>query len=339
MRLSIIILNWNGRSMIEQFLPSVVKYSPEAEIVVADNASTDESSKFLSDNYPTVRQIILDCNYGFAEGYNRAIAQVNSEYILLLNNDVEVTDGWLDPLLTYMDANINVAACQPKLLCHWEKDSFEYAGACGGYIDLLGYPYCRGRIFDTVEQDFGQYDTTTKVTWATGAALLIRNSVFREVGGLDKRFFAHQEEIDLCWRLRARGYDIVCIPDSVVFHFGGGTLKKDNPQKTYLNFRNNLFLLYKNLPMHRLWWVMSIRTVLDAMAAMVFLLKGKRGDAAAIWKAHKDFQIKKKGFKEDRLQNLQKQKVSTQKILSRHCILFQYYALSRKTFNQLPKFQ
>ena len=246
--IAIVILNWNGASMLRKFLPSVLKYSQEAEVIVADNASKDDSLKVMETEFPEVRTIVLDKNYGFAEGYNQALRQVEAEYYLLLNSDVEVTEGWLQPMLTYMDAHEDVVACQPKLRCEWNRSMLEYAGACGGYIDYLGYPFCRGRVFNTVEEDLGQYDTVVPVLWATGAALMIRSKLYWEAGGLDARFFAHQEEIDLCWRLRARGYKIVCVPQSVVYHVGGASLPKQNSKKTFLNFRNNMILLYKNLP-------------------------------------------------------------------------------------------
>ncbi|MCR4922070.1 MAG: glycosyltransferase family 2 protein, partial [Bacteroidaceae bacterium] len=265
-RIAIVILNWNGRRMLERFLPSVLAHSAGADVIVADNASSDDSLEWLSARYPAVGRIVLDRNYGFAEGYNRALQQVENEMYLLLNSDVEVGEGWLGPLLEYMDAHPECAACQPKLRCEWQRDAFEYAGAAGGFIDAWGYPYCRGRLMATVERDEGQYDEPMSVMWATGAALLIRRDDYWEAGGLDGRFFAHQEEIDLCWRLRSRGRGVACVPSSVVYHLGGGTLPKDNPQKTFLNFRNNLLLLYKNLPEERLRPVMRWRFWLDALA-------------------------------------------------------------------------
>ena len=255
--LSIVILNWNGAAMLRRFLPSVIQHSAEsADIVVADNASTDDSVEVLKTEFPGVRIISLDKNYGFAEGYNRALQQVESDFYLLLNSDVEVTDGWLTPLLDFMVSHPECAACQPKLLAETARDTFEYAGACGGYIDRYGYPFCRGRLFETVEKDYGQYDDVAEVLWATGACLLIRRDDYRKVGGLDSRFFAHNEEIDLCWRLCNLGRKVYCVPQSKVFHVGGGTLPKGNPKKTFLNFRNNLTMLYKNLPESELAHVM-----------------------------------------------------------------------------------
>ena len=252
MKVSIVILNWNGVDMMRRFLPSVVANSPEADIIVVDNGSTDDSLLYLETEMPQVRRVLLDKNYGFAEGYHRGLKEVESPYYLLLNSDVEVREGWLQPMLSYMDAHPEVAACQPKIRCQWAPEYFEYAGASGGFIDAYGYPFCRGRIFSTVEKDEGQYDDVLPVLWATGASLMIRSRDYWEVGGLDGRFFAHQEEIDLCWRLRSRGRGVVVVPQSVVYHLGGGTLPQGNPRKEYLNFRNNMLLLYKNLPEDRL---------------------------------------------------------------------------------------
>lgn len=308
--------------MMKRFLRGVVENSPEAEVVVADNASTDGSMAWLTCEMPEIRQIVLDRNYGFAEGYNQALRQVEAEYYLLLNSDVEVTAGWLKPMLQYMEAHPEVAACQPKLRCQWNPQMLEYAGACGGYIDWLGYPYCRGRVQAHVEQDRGQYDTIAPVLWASGAALMIRTSDYWEAGGLDGRFFAHQEEIDLCWRLRARGRGIVCIPQSVVFHVGGGTLPKENPRKTYLNFRNNLLLLYKNLSEKELPRVMWRRRYLDALASAFFLVKGEWGAFKAVWKGRRDFWRMRDDFRKDREENLRRTVVDPIPEIRRKCILW-----------------
>ena len=284
--LSIVILNWNGAAMLRRFLPSVIQES--ADIVVADNASTDDSVEVLKTEFPGVRIISLDKNYGFAEGYNRALQQVESDFYLLLNSDVEVTDGWLTPLLDFMVSHPECAACQPKLLAETARDTFEYAGACGGYIDRYGYPFCRGRLFETVEKDYGQYDDVAEVLWATGACLLIRRDDYWKVGGLDSRFFAHNEEIDLCWRLCNLGRKVYCVPQSKVFHVGGGTLPKGNPKKTFLNFRNNLTMLYKNLPESELAHVMMVRRVLDYVAALKMLIADKNvGEFMAVCRARK----------------------------------------------------
>ena len=287
-KIAVVILNWNGCDMMRQFLPSVVKGSqPEGCVIVADNGSTDESLKMLTEEFPEVIQLPLPQNYGFAEGYNQALQQIDAPYYLLLNSDVEVTEGWLRPLLHYMEQHPEVAACQPKLLSQRNKQMFEYAGAAGGYLDHYGYPFCRGRIFADVEADEGQYDTIRPILWATGAALMIRKKDWQLSGGLDGRFFAHMEEIDLCWRLRARGRQLVCIPDSVAYHVGGGTLEAGNPRKTFLNFRNNLFMLYKNLPSDELRPVMRTRTLLDWVATLKFLLTGDLPNFKAVRRARK----------------------------------------------------
>lgn len=334
-KLSIVILNWNGVDMMRRFLPSVIQNSGEAEIVVADNGSTDDSLAMLSKEFPMVRQVVLDRNYGFAEGYNRGLQPIEAEYYLLLNSDVEVREGWLAPMLQYMDAHPEVAACQPKLMCQWKPTDFEYAGACGGYIDALGYPYCRGRVMGTVEEDCGQYDDIVPVLWATGACLLIRSKDYWEVGGLDGRFFAHQEEIDLCWRLRSRGRGVVCVPQSVAYHLGGGTLPQGNPRKTFLNFRNNLLLLYKNLPDEKLKSVMRIRFWLDALASVQFLLTMQWGSFLAVWKARKEFYRMKSGFQKDREANLRLTTLSPVPEQSTFSLLWQYYVKGKKTYSQL----
>lgn len=336
MKLGIVILNWNGADMLRRFLPSVIEHSPEAEIIVADNGSTDDSLKVLAEQFPHIRTILFDHNYGFAEGYNKAIAQVECDLCLLLNSDVRVEAGWLEPMLDYMEAHPEVAACQPKIRCEWAPEKLEYAGACGGYMGRMGFPFCRGRILGTVERDEGQYDSIATVAWATGAALLIRRNVYMEAGGLDARFFAHQEEIDLCWRLRSRGYGIVCIPQSVVYHVGGGTLPKESPQKAYLNFRNNLLLLYKNMPKRRFCLVMHCRRLMDAAAALHFLVGGHWAACWAVVRAHIDFHHMRKDFKADRDRNLALSVVPASQILSPVNLLWQYYARGRHKFSQLP---
>ena len=336
MLLSIVILNWNGADMLRRFLPSVIEHSPEAEVIVADNGSTDESLQLLAKQFPGIRVLTFDHNYGFAEGYNKAIAQVESELCLLLNSDVRVEEGWLQPMLNYMEQHPEVAACQPKIRCEWAPHMLEYAGACGGYIGRLGFPFCRGRILGTVERDEGQYDSIASVAWATGAALLIRRDIYINAGGLDGRFFAHQEEIDLCWRLRSRGYGIVCIPQSVVYHVGGGTLPKESPRKAYLTFRNNLLLLYKNLPEKTFNRVMHCRRLLDAAAALHFLVGGHWAACRAVLKAHRDFRRMRPDFKADRDRNLALSTVPADRILSPINLLWQYYARRRHLFSQLP---
>lgn len=279
--------------MLRTYLPSVVMscqpsaLSDQIEVVVADNGSTDESLKVLAEEFPTVRTIVLDQNYGFAEGYNRAIEATQSEYVVLLNSDVETPEGWLTPLLDYMDAHPEVAAVQPKIRSWKDKRYFEHAGAAGGYLSALGYPYCRGRRFGRVEEDHGQYDTVAEVEWTSGACTCVRTKIYRELGGLDASFFAHMEEIDLCWRMRNRGWKLACVPASTVYHLGGGSLNYGNPRKVYLNFRNNLVMIYKNSRWR--WCILSVRFFLDYAAAAMFLLSGKKDAAKAVCQARRDY--------------------------------------------------
>ena len=283
--------------MLRTYLPSVVAHTalPECEVIVADNGSTDNSLEVMKQEFPSVRTIVLDCNYGFAEGYNRAIAQVSSEYVVLLNSDVEVTEGWLSPLLDYLDAHPETAAVQPKIRSWRKREYFEHAGAAGGYLSWLGYPYCRGRRFGRVEQDHGQYDTVAEIDWTTGAAMCVRREVYVSCGGLDAAFFAHMEEIDLCWRMRNKGWKLACVPQSTVFHLGGGALSYDNPRKTFLNFRNNLLMIYKNRPFP--WVVLSIRFFLDYAAAAMYLLTGKKGSAKAVLDARREYKQMRQAYK------------------------------------------
>ena len=334
-KVAVVILNYNGAQMLRRFLPSVLEFSSEAEVVVADNASTDDSLEVMRREFPAVRLVCLDKNHGFADGYNYALREVSSDYYLLLNSDVEVTRGWLAPLLAFTDANDDVAACQPKLLSYKEKSLFEYAGAAGGFLDRYGYPFCRGRIFDAVEKDNGQYDSVSEVLWATGAALMIRSADYWSAGGLDGTFFAHMEEIDLCWRLRARGRRIVCVPESVVYHVGGATLNKSNPRKTFLNFRNNLLMLYKNLPAGELAQVMRRRALLDYVAAAKFLLSGNVGDFKAVVAARREFARVKDSYAAVRKENLGKAVRDDIPERVNFSILWQYYAKGRKLFSNL----
>ena len=337
-KISVVILNWNGVGMLQKFLPGVIKYSQGegVEVCVADNGSTDESVVWLQTYCPDVRLIVLGKNYGFADGYNMALQQVEAEYVVLLNSDVEVTPHWLDPLMEYMDAHPEVAACQPKIRSERNKALFEYAGASGGYLDKYGYPFCRGRIFDVVEEDKGQYDTIQSIFWATGAALFIRLKDYREAGGLDGRFFAHMEEIDLCWRLRSRGRQLVCIPQSTVYHVGAATLKKENPRKTFLNFRNNLLMLYKNLPEKELKRVMFVRQVLDGVAALVFLLKGEKEAARAVLQARKEFKRIRPDFETSRAENMEKAVSAVIPERVDYSILWKFHAGRKKVFSSLP---
>ena len=338
MKTAVVILNWNGAAMLRRFLPSVIRHtSGVADIVVADNASTDDSLNLLKTEFPTVRIIMLDKNYGFAGGYNMALRQVEADYYVLLNSDVEVTPQWLDVLQDYMDAHPDCAACQPKLLSESQRDHFEYAGASGGFLDRYGYPYCRGRIFDVVEQDNGQYDMPVPVLWATGACLMVRSKDYWTAGALDERFFAHNEEIDLCWRLRIMGRSIWCLPASRVYHVGGGTLPKGNPRKTYLNFRNNLTMLYKNLPERDLRHVMRVRWWLDYVAALQTLVCNRNvGDFKAILRARRDFRAWKPQFGADRERIQQSRCGDESTERSAFSILWQYYVRRCKRYVQLP---
>lgn len=338
-KLAIVILNWNGAEMMRRYMPTVLEYSrDEAVVYVADNASTDDSLELLKKDFPEVKTIVLDKNWGFAEGYNKALRQVEAEYYLLLNSDIEVTPHWLTPLVDFMDANDDVAACQPKLLSIYNKVMFEYAGASGGYLDRFGYPFCRGRIFDTIEKDNGQYDQMADVLWATGAALFIRSRDYWDCGGLDGRFFAHNEEIDLCWRLCIRGRRVVCLPDSIVFHVGGGTLPKSNPMKTFLNFRNNLTMLYKCLPDSELRTVMFWRWVLDYVAAWETLIINRNwGDFCAIYRARRAFRRWRHDFDDDRRQIQQSRKAEKIPEQRSFSLLWQYYVKGRKAFSTLPQ--
>ncbi len=338
-KVAIVILNWNGRKMLEQYLPKLLEnLTVGAFVYVADNASTDDSMEWLRTNFPQVRLIQLERNWGFADGYNRALRQVEARYYVLLNSDVEVTPQWLEPLTQWLDANAEVAACQPKLRAVHDHASFEYAGAAGGFLDKYGYPFCRGRIFDTVETDHGQYDEPTEVLWATGACLMIRSKDYWEAGGLDARFFAHNEEIDLCWRLWLRGRKVVCLPQSVVYHVGGGTLPKGNPMKTYLNFRNNLTMLYKNLPERELRRVMCMRWLLDYVAAFQTLVFNRNvGDFKAIFRARRDFRKWLPQFRDDRRRIQQETVVSDVPTRVHYSILYRYYLKRKKYYSEIKQ--
>jgi len=287
---AVVVLNWNGKAWLEKFLLNLVNHSQVATVFVADNASTDDSVDYVKINFPTVKIIVNASNGGYAKGYNDVLKQIDAEYFVLINSDIEVTAGWLSPIISLMDSDKQIASCQPKILNYNSKTKFEYAGASGGFIDNLGYPFCRGRIFDDLEQDKGQYNDAVEVFWATGACLFVRSTHFWELGGLDEDFFAHQEEIDLCWRLKNKGYKIMVQPKSVVYHVGGGTLNAGSPFKTHLNFRNNLFMLFKNLPISSLFTTIPMRLVLDGVAALTFLNKEKGLEhVLAIAKAHFSF--------------------------------------------------
>ncbi len=332
-KVEIVILNWNGERFLKKFLPTVVQFADEAEIVVVDNDSKDNSLSFLRKNYPEhVKIITLAKNYGFAEGYNRGLEQITAEYYILLNSDVEVTQNWWQPLIELLDKNPKIAAVQPKIRAFHNKDHFEYAGACGGFLDKYGYPFCRGRILDTIEKDEGQYDSPMKVFWASGAAMAVRASVFHEAGGFDANFFAHMEEIDLCWRMQRMGYSVYCEPKSVVYHVGGGTLPNDSPFKLYLNFRNNLAMLYKNLQRSELLSVFFVRMCLDGIAALRFLLGGNFKAVGSIWKAHLYFY---RNFSRLAQQRKALAKASKKEVVRyEKSILWQYFVKKRRFFSK-----
>ncbi|EJW92831.1 glycosyltransferase, group 2 family protein [gut metagenome] len=336
-KVAVVILNWNGSDMLRKFLPSVLHYSlaDDVSVYVADNGSTDDSVVMLQKEFPDVRLILLPKNFGFAEGYNQALSQVEAVYVVLLNSDVEVTEHWLDPLVQYLDLHPEVAACQPKIRSWIHKSYFEYAGAAGGFMDRYGYPFCRGRMLNVVEEDRGQYDTVCPVFWVTGAALFIRLADYRTVGGLDGSFFAHMEEIDLCWRLRARGKALVCIPQSVVYHVGAATLKRENPRKTFLNFRNNLLMLYKNLPEEDLVKVLCVRMLMDYVAVLHFLLHGQAANAWAVLCARRAFGKMRSSLKSVRVENLQHTMLSQIPERMQCSLLVQFYLKGKKKFSHL----
>ena len=330
MKVSVVILNWNGCDMLRTFLPSVVRYSEGEgiEVCVADNGSTDASVTLLQQEFPSVRTIVLDQNYGFADGYNLALQQVDAEYVVLLNSDVEVTEHWLKPMIAYLDKHPEVAACQPKIRSQRQKEYFEYAGAAGGFIDKYGYPFCRGRIMGVVEKDEGQYDTVIPVFWATGAALFIRRADYVNVGGLDGRFFAHMEEIDLCWRLKNGGYTLKVVPSSVVYHLGGGSLPMNHPRKLFLNYRNNLLMLHKNLCAKQRKKIFFARVLLDTMAGGLFLLKGQWSNTRSVIRAYKAFREMRKAYP------VPESSISLSGIYPRSIVL-EYFLRGKKKFSDL----
>lgn len=327
---SVVILNYNGEKFLRQFLPSVIQFSNSAEIVVADNASTDQSLDILRAEFPTVRIIALDKNYGFCGGYNRALQHVAADYFVLLNSDIEVTANWLAPLQNLLDTHVDIAAVQPKILSWYHKNKFEYAGAAGGFIDSLGYPFCRGRVFNYIEEDHGQYNDQREVFWATGACFMIRSSIFRRFGGLDEDFFAHMEEIDLCWKIQRSGQKVFYCGTSAVYHVGAGTLGYESPRKTYLNFKNNLTLLVKHMNRRELLYKIPLRILLDWVAALVFIFEGKFKNGTSVLDAHAS-------FLQSLAKTLQKRKSLQHEFphypkdtVYRGVILFRYYLGSRK---------
>ncbi len=337
MRLSILILNWNGSHHLRKFLPSVVKYSNYdwVEIVVADNHSSDDSCEVILKEFPVVKYLQLDQNYGFAEGYNRVLKDNNAEYFLLLNSDVEVTENWLEPMLRIMDSNPLIAACQPKIKQLDHPEMFEYAGASGGFIDKYGYPFCRGRIINFQEQDHGQYDEPISVFWASGAAMLVRGKLWHEFNGFDSDFWAHMEEIDLCWRMKNRGFKVIVCPQSKVLHLGGGSLSYGSPQKIYLNFRNNLFLLYKNLPKGKLYKILILRMILDGVAALQFLVTGQFKAVSKILGAHRDFYRSLGKLRKKRNDLLPKTVTNHHPEIYKGSLIFDFFIAKKRKFSSL----
>jgi GT2 family glycosyltransferase len=337
--IAIVILNWNGLSLLQEFLPSVVKNSqfPNTTIYVVDNASTDDSITFLNQNYSDAVTIIQNTgNFGYAKGYNLGVAQLKEDYFILLNSDVEVTPNWLQPLVELMESDEMIGACQPKLLSYHNKTQFEYAGACGGFIDKLGYPFCRGRIFNEFEDDIGQYNDITDIFWASGAALVVRSDVFKKLKGFEEDFFAHMEEIDLCWRIHRLGYQVKVCPASVVYHLGGGTLNKINPKKTYLNFRNNRLMLTKNIDKKHFFSNLILRNILDTIAGVQVLCSGRFSESAAIFKALIDFHLLLPKWMKKRktLQHTFSDKHAV--LLYPKSIVIQHFIKKVKTYKDLP---
>ncbi|MBC8052802.1 MAG: glycosyltransferase family 2 protein [Sphingobacteriaceae bacterium] len=332
-KVSVVILNWNGKHYLEKFLPSVLKSSyPNVEVVVGDNASTDGSKEYISENFPTVTFISNKENMGFAGGYNAILSQVEADYFILLNSDVEVTETWIGPVIELMESDSSIAAAQPKLKDWNNKDQFEYAGAAGGFLDKFGYPFCRGRVFDTLEIDSGQYNESEEIFWASGAALFIKKNYWQEIGGFDADFFAHMEEIDLCWRLKNKGYKIMYCPDSVVYHVGGGTLNAENSYKTYLNFRNNLFMLLKNLPGEKVFGIIFLRFWLDFISLLKFLLEGRFKHAGAINRAHISFF---REFLKNKKKRIKTTASPNTKGLFKGSVVWEYFVRKKKLYTQI----
>ena len=336
-QIAIVILNWDGTNLLRQFLPSVIQFSKGdfTEIIVADNGSTDESLSILSKEFPEVKVLDLKQNFGFARGYNETLKQIDAGYFVILNSDVEVTAGWLEAPIRLMEADKKIAAVQPKILSYNQKTYFEYAGAAGGFIDRFGYPFCRGRIFDVVEADKGQYDDVVDIFWATGACIFVRSDLFREVGGFDADFWAHMEEIDLCWRLKNRGFRIVYTPESTVFHLGGGSLSYDNPKKLYLNFRNNLWLLYKNLPANQLFYILAVRMILDGVAAFKLLAEFNFNGIRSVLRAHYHFYLLLPELRRKRKQTAPFVDIELCSGRLAKSIVFQFYVRKKKRFSEI----
>ena len=331
-KVAVVILNWNGKKFLHDLLPTLIQHTPaDVDIVVGDNASTDGSVEFLQQQFPQIKIIQNDKNYGFAEGYNRVLDKVCAHYYVLLNSDVEVTANWIEPIIDMMEADNDIAVCQPKLLSFYNRDTFEYAGGAGGYIDKYGYPFCRGRMFTTLEKDNGQYNDTCEIFWATGAAMFVKSDIWKQLNGLDGDFFAHMEEIDFCWRAKNAGYKVYYCPQSVVYHIGGGTLPPSSPFKTFLNFRNNFSLLFKNLPKQQLLYILPARVLLDLVAACKFLAEKKPKEFTAVIKAHWEFYKQIPKLKHKRKEITQR-KVSN---IYNGNIVLEYYLKGKKEFSRL----
>ncbi len=335
-KVAVVILNWNGEGYLRKFLPTLLMHTPSAiaDIYIADNASCDGSVDYVKHAHPNIKLILFDENHGFAGGYNRALEKIDADYYILLNSDIEVTANWIRPVIRIMENDLSVAACMPKIKSFSRKEYFEYAGAAGGYIDFLGYPFCRGRLLQTVEKDHGQYDDMKNIFWATGACMFIRGTAFKETGGFDADFFAHMEEIDLCWRLKKKGLKIVYVPDAVVFHVGGGTLPNESPYKLFLNIRNNLFMLFKNLPPAKLLPLVLTRTVLDALMAITYLLQFKPRFTWAVFKAHIAVLINIPTLIKKRERRLTKKKIDG---IYPGSIILNYFVKKNKLFSHLPQ--
>jgi len=337
MKVAVVILNWNGKKLLEKFLPSVIGESGSAKIYIADNGSTDDSIEWLEDHYPDIALLKNDQNLGFAEGYNKALMSIESDYYVLLNSDVEVSNNWIDPVIKHMDENPEVAACQPRILSYIHKDSFEHAGAAGGFIDKFGYPFCRGRILDTIEKDYNQYSTNSEIFWASGACMFIRSDIWKELGGFDSDFFAHMEEIDLCWRINARKYKIKYIPQSTVFHLGGGTLTYDSPAKLYYNFRNNLFMLHKNLPQGKHRSIIFKRLLLDGIAGIRFILTLKCNAFWQVLRSHLSYYRHIKTLNRKRREIINDNHYYPDKLILNKSMVFEYYLRKKKKFTDIWK--
>jgi GT2 family glycosyltransferase len=334
-KIAVVILNYNGKKYLEEFLPSLVSNSSSSRIYVADNNSNDDSIYFLEKTYPEITIIKIVSNHGYSKGYDIALNSIKAEYYILLNSDVEVRPGWIEPVISLLESDQHIAACQPKIKSYTNKKKFEYAGAAGGFIDKLGYPFCRGRIFNDIEEDIGQYDNDCEIFWASGACLFIKADLFHKAGGFDEDFFAHMEEIDLCWKLKNQGYKIYFCGKSEVYHVGGGTLSKSSPQKTYLNFRNNLSLLYQNLPSEKLYPVLLSRLLLDGIAGLKFLFSGSIGHFWAVIRAHFYIYSKFKQLKAKRKYNLSKRMKMNLKGVYSGSIVYDYFVKKLTRFSDI----